>query len=230
MTRRSKHLPLLLLFFLLPLGAGCLFGTPTQPPQPNPPLAYKPYYDPNPAVARENLVYNFEAAWENRDLAEYRDSILYNGTEEATDGELYRAFIFYYDRSLDPDLPVQDLYEREVTRADNMFKGLSGLDADGNTVPGIRSITVDLLANGVWAIPTDPDQQDGDPYPAGTIWRAYETNMLITLKGTYGENTNAWRVEDRLIFHLIPVRVADPLAPSGYHTVYRLWKWRDIIN
>jgi hypothetical protein len=230
MTHRSKSLPLLLLFTLLPLGAGCLFGTPTQPPQPEPLPTYKPYYDADPVKAMDNLVHNFTTAWELRDLPEYRDSILYSSTQEATDGALYAPFTFYYDRSEDPDLPELELFDREVTRATNIFSGLPGQDGDGNVVPGIKSISLELSANGLWANPTDPDQQDGDPYPDGTKWRSYETNMLITLKGTYGANTDAWLVQDRLIFHVLPVRVVDPLAPNGYHTVYRLWKWRDIIN
>jgi len=37
-------------------------------------------------------------------------------------------------------------------------------------------------------------------------------------------------VEDRLIFHLIPTRVENTGAPGTYHTRYKLWKWRDVIQ
>jgi hypothetical protein len=230
MTQRSKALPLLLLISLLPLGAGCLFSTPPEPPLDEPDREYLPYYDPDPTTAMNNLVENFITAWERLDLTQYRDSILYSRTEPATDGEFYEVFTFYYDRSLDANLPELDVFDREVQRANNMFGGLPGQDEFGNMVPGIKSISLNLLPIGSWANPNDPEQQDGHPYPVGTKWRAFETNMLITLKATYGEDTNAWSVQDRLHFYLIPVRVDDPLAPSGYHTVYRIWKWRDIID
>jgi hypothetical protein len=40
--------------------------------------------------------------------------------------------------------------------------------------------------------------------------------MTITLKSNIeGTDINAWLVEDRLFFHIIPVRVADPLSLMG---------------
>jgi len=231
MTRRSKTLPLLLLLSLLTLGAGCLFGTPTEPPPPEPPREYLPYYDPNPTTAMNNLVENFITAWERLDDKQYRDSILYKGTELATDGSLYQVFTFYYDRRLDPDLPELDLYDREVQRATRMFGGLPGQDQDGTVIPGIKSINLSLDPNNSWANPDDPDHVDGDPYPVGTKWRSYNTTMLITLKSNIGDSQiNGWDVKDLLIFHVIPIQVENTNAPGNYHTVYRLWKWRDIIN
>lgn len=221
MTMRSKSHPLLPLLLLLPLGAGCLFGSPTKPPPVTPPPSYLDYYDADATTAMNNLVANFVTAWERLDLAEYRDSILYNGTEPAPDDELYQVFTFYYDRSLDPDLPELDLYDREIQRATNMFGG-----QPGNGVPGIKSISLDLTANGVWSANLSGTGEVQDPYPAGTMWRAYETNMLITLKANIGDSDiNQWLVEDRLILHVIPVRVEG----SALHR-YKIWKWRDVIE
>jgi hypothetical protein len=231
MTLRSKALPLLLLLSLLTLGAGCLFDTPVEPPPPPQPREYVPYYDPDPTTAMNNLVENFITAWEKLDLAQYRDSILYNAIELATDGLQYAPFTFYYDQSLDPDLPILELYDREIQRATRMFGGLPGQDADGTIIPGIKSIDLDLTANNSWSNPLNPDDVDGDPYPVGTKMRSYNTQMLITLKSNIpGTEFNGWKVEDLLIFHVIPVRIENLNAPGTYHTVYRIWKWRDVID
>ncbi len=231
MTLRSKTLPLLLLLSLLTLGAGCLFDTPVEPPPPPQPREYVPYYDPDPTTAMNNLVENFITAWEKMDLAQYRDSILYQGTEAATDGELYQVFTFYYDRTLDPDLPETDVWDREILRATRMFGGLSGQDANGTIIPGIKSIDLELDANNLWANPLNPDDVDGDPYPVGTKWRSYKTQMLITLKSNIPDTDyNGWNVDDLLIFNVIPIRVENDNAPGTYHTVYRIWKWRDVID
>lgn len=226
MTIRSKYHPLLPLLLILPMMAGCLFDPPKKDPI-GPVLPdYLPYFNADPTTAMNNLVANFVTAWERMDLAEYRDSILYNGTEAAPDGELYQVFIFTYDRSLDPDLPEFDLYDREIQRVTNMFGGLPG-----HGVPGFRSISLDLTANGVWSANLSGTGEVQDPYPAGTMWRAYESNMLITLKSNIGDtDINQWLVEDRLVLHLIPIRVENANAPGTYHTRYKIWKWRDVIT
>lgn len=221
MTMRSKTTPLLPLLLILPFMAGCLFGSPTKPPQVSPPPEYLDYYDADAETAMNNLVANFVTAWERMDLAEYRDSILYNGTEPAPDEELYRVFIFTYDRTLDPNLPEVDLYDREIQRVTNIFGG-----QPGQGVPGIKSISLDLTANGVWSANLSGTGAVQDPYPAGAKWRAYESNMLITLQSNIGDsNINQWLVEDRLVLHVIPVHVEG----STLHR-YKIWKWRDVIT
>ncbi len=129
----------------------------------------------------------------------------------------------------DETFPPPEFFDREVERATNMFSGQKGEDRDGNEVPGIRSIALDLLPENSWV---DPDGSDveGHDYPDGTKQRHYGTNMLITLESNIGNsNINAWEVQDRLLFHLIPVRQEIEDAPGTYRTVYRIWKWRDII-
>lgn len=230
MNRRRKQLPLLLLVLALPFATGCLFNTPPDDPQPEPLLPYKPYYDPDPETAQNNLVDNFIAAWNNRDFPEYRDSILYNGIDPATDGLAYEPFIFYYMQADGEDpVPVYNTLEEELAKVNRMFKGQQGQDQQGNPVPGIREIDLELIATGSWANPTNPDEVDGDPYPVGTKWRYFSTIMLILLNGTYGTSTTGWNVNDGLIFYLIPIQEENTTAPGTYHTEYRLWKWRDVI-
>lgn len=170
----------------------------------------------------DNLVANLAVAWERLDLTEYRDSILYLGVELATDGEFYQHFMFYYDRSWDPDLPEYDTLDREIQRVAVIMSGLPGQDSQGNVIPGIKSISVTLTPNGVWADPIDPDEVDGDPYPPGTQWRSYDADILVTLKANIGDtDISQWRVLTTFIFHCIPVQ-----AEGG--TRWKLWKWREV--
>lgn len=223
MKARSNFSPLLLLLATLPVVGGCLFGTPTKPPIEQPPEPYLPYYDADSQTAMDNLVANFQLAWEKMDLAEYRDSILYDGTVPATDGQLYAPFVFYYDRSTsDPNIPDDDdVYDREIQRAENMFGGLPGQDAEGKIYPGIKEIAFQLTANEQWANPLDPSQVEGDEYPTGTKQRPFETHLFITLKSAIqgSNNITAWDVQDRLILYIIPVQIENEDVPGTYHTV-----------
>ncbi len=234
-TRSTKVLTTLPLLLLLLAGsAGCLFNPPTGDGT-TPQESYEPYYDPDPIVAMDNLVTNFRIAWERMDIAEYRDNILYDGIDLAPDGEAYAPFTFYFDQAgAEPGqtFPDSEDYFREVERATNMFSGQPGENpVDGSEVPGIQSIALDLTADGIWADPADPDHVEGDAYPEGTKVRFYHTNMNITLQSNIGDsNINAWLVQDRLRFHLIPVQVEDEDNPGTFLTVYKLWKWRDIIG
>ncbi len=169
----------------------------------------------------DNVIANLVIAWEAMDAEGYA-ALLYDGIELATDGQAYAPYKFYYDRSLDPDLPVIDLYDRELVRTGALLGGEEGMDSQGHAVPGVRSVSMDLNPIGVWTAPIGPDV-DGDPYPEDARWRSYTTNFLISLKGNYGENTSAWLVQDWLIVHCIPVQV-------GANTEWRLWKWRDVVT
>lgn len=170
----------------------------------------------------DHLVANLTVAWERLNLPEYRDSILYNGVDLATDGNAYEPFTFYYDRSLDPDLPEYDTFDRELQRAICMMSGLPGEDADGNVIPGIKSIDITLTPIGPWADPLNPVEVDGDPYPPGTQWRAYDAVILVTLKANIGDSdVNAWLIPTTFIFHCIPVQAEGS-------TRWQLWKWREV--
>jgi hypothetical protein len=170
----------------------------------------------------DNLIANLVMALEAMDSLGYA-ALLYDGVELATDGQAYAAYKFYYDRTLDPHLPELDLYDRDLERMGAMLGGAPGEDGDGNPVPGVRGFDL-LLAVPTpnWAAPIGPDVDD-DAYPVGTVWRIYDTSILITLKSNYGTDTNGWSISDRLLAHCIPVQV-------GGETEYRLWKWREIVG
>lgn len=93
----------------------------------------------------------------------------------------------------------------------------------GNGVSGIKNVSLDLTPNGVWQTVVGGAVED-DPCPENTQWRSFETNMLFTLKTPIdGSDIIAWLVEDRLIFHCLPVAVGEAIE-------WRLWKWRDIVD
>jgi len=170
----------------------------------------------------DSVIANLVIALESMDSLGYA-ALLYDGSELATDGITYAPYKFYYDRSVNPDLPELDLYDRELERMGAMLGGAPGEDGYGNTVPGVRGFYLDLAApTPDWAAPIGPDVDD-DAYPVGTAWRVYDTSILITLKSNYGTDTNAWSISDRLLAHCIPVQV-------GGETEYRLWKWREIVG
>lgn len=174
-----------------------------------------PDYQPNDSP--DNLVANVVLAWEAMDAEGYA-ALLYDGVAQADDGEVYAPFTFYYDRSLDPTLPELDLYERELIRTAAMLGGLPG---DG--VPGIKNVWLDLTPYGVWQTVVG-GVVDDDPCPENTQWRAYETDMLLALKTNIGgSDINQWLVQDRLIFHVLPVLVEGEVE-------WRLWKWRDVVT
>ncbi|MBM4117408.1 hypothetical protein FJ251_06625 [bacterium] len=176
-----------------------------------PPADYLPNDSP------DNLVLNVVKAWETMDAAGYA-ALLYDGVLEADDGEVYAPFKFYYDRSLDPSLPEIDLYDRELVRTAAMLGGEPG---DG--VPGIEDVEMTLMANGLWQTVAG-GVVDDDPCPENAQWRSFETDMTLTLESTIGgSDIYIWLVEDRLIFHCLPILV------DG-ETEWRLWKWRDILT
>ena len=165
----------------------------------------------------DNLVANVVLAWAAEDAAGYA-ALLYDGVAEADDGEVYAPFTFYYDRSLDPDLPELDLYERELQRTAAMLGG-----EPGNGVPGIKDVSLDLTANDLWQTVVG-GTVEGDPCPENTQWRSFETDMVLTLESTIGgSDVYIWLVRDRLIFHCVPVAVGDAIE-------WRLWKWRDVLT
>jgi len=200
------------------LGGGCLFNPPEKPPVTNPPVVYHAYTHP------DSLVANFILAWENRDIAEYRDHILYKGSELAPDGNAYQVFMFYFaEDPADPDSDLPDffIYDEEIETVTKMFSGTPGVSG----TPGIREISLALEPfSASWQAPSNPDHVEGDPYPPLTRQRYYSTDMLITLKSEIpGTDINGFVVTDRLWFHVIPVQVGDQVE-------YRIWKWRDILT
>ncbi len=184
-----------------------------------PVFEYLPYDSP------DNLVENLVRAWENLDIDEYRDHILYDGLLPATDGATYEPFYFYYD----PDgeqggqtFPDLDLYGTEVQILGKLFSGQMGQDHLGNPIPGVDMLRWSVSGESAWDGPPGDTVED-HPYPEGTLRSFYGTDLLFNLKTTIGDsNIDAWWVDDRMLLHVIPVEV-------GGATEYRLWKWRDLI-
>jgi hypothetical protein len=223
----KRTIAALSLALLIPLSGGCLFSPPEKPSEPGGPVDYFPYDSP------DNLIKNFVLAWEAMDAAEYRDHILYNSdNENATDGEPYATFVFYYAAGNDiwgEPLPDYQTYEEEVANVQRMFSGNPGVGPQGQEVPGIESIDLTLIKNQTWSPPTDPDDVEGDPYPEGTQRVIYESNMLITLKGTIPDtDITGFTVDDLLEFHVIPVTANEGTAEERQE--WRLWKWRDLFQ
>jgi hypothetical protein len=186
--------------------------TPTQPATPD--------YLANDSPG--NLVANLVMAMEAEDAEGYA-ALLYDGALLATDGLTYAPYKFYFSDELE-GFPLPDTlsHAEELACMGALLGGEPGVDFDDNPVPGMKSLAVGFLANGVWATPIAATVE-GDTYPEDVLWRSYETTMLITLKSTYLYNTVAFSVQDRLIVHCIPVQV-------GAETEWRLWKWRDVID
>ncbi len=181
-----------------------------------PVFEYLPYDSP------DNLIENFIRAWENRDIAEYGDHILYDGEQLATDGVAYEPFHFYFGMDPYQTYPPFLTYAGETEIVGDMFAGLPGQDQDANEIPGILSIALDLQAENAWDL-TSTDMVEGHDYPEGTQSRYYAFDMQVALEGTIdGTDIDAWELQDRLLIYVVPVEAA-----GG--TEYRLWKWRDII-
>ena len=214
-----KRLAILSLLPLL-LSTGCLFDDSDGPSEQPPPLQYHAYTDP------DSLVANLVLAWENRDIDEYRDHILYDGVLAASDAVIYEPFHFYYDpegEAPGQTFPAFDLYDSEVANLGSLFSGRMGEDHLGNPIPGVDTLSWMIIAESAWENPPG-GTVEGHPYPEGTLRGFYSTEMQFNLKTTTGYwDISAWWVEDRMLLHVIPVEVAGA-------TEYRLWKWRDIIS
>ena len=226
-TASTLRTALPLLLTLIVAASGCLFSTPEKPGGGiDPVVEYEDYFTPS------NLVLNFQTAWSSKDADEYRDHILYNSTNNATWEEGsndFQTFTFYYAEGVDQwgnQLPLSQSYELEVANITRMFSGNVGL----NETPGVETIALTLEANGIWAAPPTV-LVEGDEWPAGTLQRFYDTDMLVMLKGEIpgSDNINGLQVNGRLLFYVIPVRVNDS-SDLGYHKEYRLWKWRDLTD
>ncbi len=165
---------------------------------------------------------------EAQDWIALRDEILYDGVLESDDRMTYEPFKFYFDQSgAEPGqtFPLSIDYDCMVGTMQNFLTGQPGANPiDASEVPGVQSVSLDLTAEGTWAVPADEQHVEGDPYPEGTQVRFYQTYMNFSLQSNIGDsNINAWLVQDRVRIHMIPVQTA-----GG--TEYRIWKMRDIIS
>ena len=214
MTTRARLTTLLILAVALLASSGCLFSPPEKTGGNDNGPEYLAYDSP------DNLIHNFIEAWNYMDFPEYRDNILYDGEQLATDGSAYEAFKFYFIEPDDTYGPSWGI-EEEKTHTEALFSGNPSQDG---TTPGVESISLRFENLSVWSPPTNPFEVEGDPYPAGTQYRRYQTDMDINLKGTIeGSEVNVLLVYDKVEFYVIPVEVDGA-------TEYRLWKWRDIDN
>lgn len=219
-TKGSWIVSALLLFVVF--GSGCLFSTPEKD-EGQTPYVYLDY------TTVENLVDNFQAAWQKRNIQEYREKILFSNTwATPVDENDYQEFEFYF---LDPDAPgipgESWLYGDEIESVEGMFLGNPGENPNGDVIPGVRDIELTLTQSFPWTDWNGGSAGEvlGDPCPAGTKYALFDTDMLVTLKGNIGEtDINGFQVNGRLQFYAIPVK-----GPAeGDPDEYRIWKWVDL--
>jgi hypothetical protein len=162
----------------------------------------------------DNVIDNFVTAWNEMDIAEYRDVILYAGDPLTREEDYYAEFKFYFIDYYSEGL-LWNL-EEEQTHTQALF---SGEPNDTGITPGVESIDLRFNAAGVWSAPDNPLEIFGDEYPAGTLFRNYLTDAVLNLKGTIeGTDVNVLLIRDTVRFYVIPVEGGE----------YRLWKWVDI--
>ncbi len=164
----------------------------------------------------DHLMANLLLAWEALDPVGYA-ALLYDGSEAATDGEHYLPFSFYFDQAADPSLPVSWPCQDEQTCTETLLG-----EEPGEGLAGLRALAADFMGSGDWQAVTG-GQVGEDPCPEDALWRAYDTNILMTLKATIAGGPSAFLVQDRAIVHCFPVQV-------GAGTEWRLWKWRDVAT
>jgi hypothetical protein len=159
----------------------------------------------------DNVIDNFVTAWNEMDIAEYRDVILYAGDPLAREEDYYAEFKFYFIDGFSWGL------EDEETHTEHMF---SGEPSNGGSTPGVQDIDLFFSPSGDWQSPDNPYWVEGHTYPEGTVYRNYQTDLTVSLNGTVeGTEVNVLLVRDIVRFYVIPL-------DDG--TGYRLWKWMDV--
>jgi hypothetical protein len=181
-------------------------------PAPDPGFEYVAYTSP------DGLVENFARSWRNMDIDEYADRVLYDGDLPAPDGRRYAAFVFYADPPL-PDFEQLD-YGEELAHAGRIFSG------DAGRAPGVESIDLSLERLGNWEVLPDGGTLAGDAYPAGTLRALHGAELVLHLKASRADGSQAQlRARDPQELVLIPV-----LAVPGGPLEYRVWKWWDRVG
>ncbi len=221
-----KQLATLSLLFLL-LTGGCIFSDDPSSSGGPPVVGYLAFDTP------DNLVANLELALEAGDITGLRDKILYDGSESGDGRETFAPFEFYFDpngESPGQSFPESIDYDCALSTFGHLLGGDPGMDHLGNPIPAVRSLAVGLFAHEDWSA-FEADSLEGDPTPPGLLQCYFASSILFVLESNIGDsNINAWEVQDRALFHAIPVRVPDGSQQEGYRVEYRLWKWRDLIT
>ena len=171
---------------------------------PGPALAYVAYDSPDAVIA------NLERCWEGLDLAEYRDSVLYDGTNLCSDGRVHEPYGFWYDQSDDPELPDCDTYDLEIQRAAWL---LSGLPSD--SLPGVKSIDLSFTPFGDW----EP-AADCDDCPPDAVRREYLVEGVLTFKDATDDGELSMPFSSRGL-----MTCAAAAAGDGPH--WFLFRWGD---
>ena len=162
----------------------------------------------------DNVIDNFVTAWNEMDIAEYRDVILYAGDPLTREEDYYAEFKFYFIDYYSEGL-LWNL-EEEQTHTQALFSGDPG---SGGITPGVESVSLRFNAAGLWTAPDNPIEVFEDEYPIGTRYCTYLTDMTIILTDTIeGSDVNVLLVRSTVRFYVIPVEGGE----------YRLWKWIDI--
>jgi hypothetical protein len=94
-------------------------------------------------------------------------------------------------------------------------------------VPGIAGVSLSLTQYPAWSDPQEPDQVEGDPYPAGTQGAIFKIDLVVHLAGSIpGGDITGFAVDDDQLAYAIPVLVNQ--GDGSTHVEYRLWKWCDL--
>lgn len=162
----------------------------------------------------DNVIDNFVTSWNEMDIAEYRDVLLYTGDPLGREEGVYAEFKFYFIEDTGEG-PYWGL-DAERTHTGALFGGNSSPDG---TTPGVESVDLRFNAAGDWSAPDNPFEVQGDEYPDGTLYRTYQTDASFYLRGAIeGSQVNVLLVRDTVRFYVIPIGEGE----------YRLWKWLDI--
>ncbi len=165
-----------------------------------------------------NVIANLVIAMEAMDAEGYA-ALLYDGIEPATDGLTYAPYKFYFDRSLDPTLPDTLSRAEELACMEPLLGGEPG-NHEGDPVPGVRSLAVQLTGFGAW-MELVGGEAAGDSCPESVQQRGFFHASLITLKAMADWGINAFYVQHQATFCCIPVQVGGDIE-------WRLWKWWDV--
>jgi hypothetical protein len=173
------------------------------------------YRDPYPAP--NNVVMAFESAWESMDPETYRNRILYDHDEVTSDGEQYASFEFYFLEPHDTH-GASWSFQDELEHVEHLFSGEPSSDG---SLGSVELIELELSPITEWT-ELEGANIEGDPFPSGTLFRRFETDLSLILDADSGsEDIDALIVGDIIEFYVIPV---DGIDGQGY----RLWKWMDL--
>lgn len=202
MKTHHWHRFLVAMALLAPLAlvGGCGIFSPEEvkdPPEVTPPAPYPL------ATDQDILIANFIRAYNERNYAEF-------------DNLLHDEYLFYLsDEDVNAGADRTFDRARELEATYNMFNGVPGRKPDGSEQPPIRSITLQLTADG------EPWSDEVGPEYEGTTRKRYEVDMTVEY---VADRPSA--VVGLQEFYAIPVEHDN--GDGTVTTIYKLKFWRDL--